>query len=203
MEENQLETTPPQSGIEGQDPDAAMAGGTGTVGGAPALSGAEAAPTAEPVPSGEAETEHGPAPAEQGGAALSSAQREALARERQALVDEQLRRIRALDPEIRSLEDLTRADNFETLYALVRRGNSLVDAFKLANFERLTQRAEASAMQRYRNGLESARHLSATQTRGMGGVPVPADVAAQYRAINPGISDGEIATHWNRQRREL
>ena len=60
------------------------------------------------------------------------------------------------------------------------------------------RRAEQAAVQRYRNGLAGTRHLAATVNRASGGVPVPADVAAQYRALNPGISDGEIARHYNR-----
>lgn len=141
----------------------------------------------------------GPAEAEQTGGAGATAQDPAeLARQRQALIDGQLREIAALDPEVRTLSDLTRSESYDALYALVKRGATLSEAYRLANFERLMRRAEQAAVQRYRNGLAGTRHLAATVNRASGGVPVPADVAAQYRALNPGISDGEIARHYNR-----
>lgn len=119
------------------------------------------------------------------------------ARQREALIQSQLRQITELDPEVKTLEDLTHTEQYGQLYALVRRGYTLLDAYKLANFDRLTRRAELAAAQRYRNALDGVRHLTATRTRGAG-TPVPADVAAQYRALNPGVSDGEIARHYNR-----
>ena len=121
----------------------------------------------------------------------------ARARQREALIQSQLRQISELDPEVKSLEDLTHTEQYGQLYALVRRGYTLLDAYKLANFDRLTRRAELAAAQRYRNALDGLRHLSATRSRGTGS-PVPADVAAQYRALNPGVSDGEIARHYSR-----
>ena len=133
-----------------------------------------------------------------GGAGASVQDPAELARQRQALIDGQLREIAALDPEVRSLSDLTRSESYDALYALVKRGATLSEAYRLANFERLMRRAEQAAVQRYRNGLAGTRHLAATVNRASGGVPVPADVAAQYRALNPGISDGEIARHYNR-----
>lgn len=133
-----------------------------------------------------------------GGAGASAQDPAELARQRQALIDGQLREIAALDPEVRTLSDLTRSESYDALYALVKRGATLSEAYRLANFERLMRRAEQAAVQRYRNGLAGTRHLAATVNRASGGVPVPADVAAQYRALNPGISDGEIARHYNR-----
>ena len=144
-----------------------------------------AAPEAAEAPAAETEAPRPPENATQ------------LARQRQALIQSQLRQIAELDPEVKSLEDLTRTEQYGQLYALVRRGYTLVDAYKLANFDRLTRRAELAAAQRYRNALDGVRHLTATRSHGAGS-PVPADVAAQYRALNPGVSDGEIARHYNR-----
>ena len=175
------ETPGPQSGAEAPVPTAAEQGaGEETRPGAP-----------EPAPQPESAAE---AP---GGEPPAGADAAARARQREALIQSQLRQISELDPEVKSLEDLTHTERYGQLYALVRRGYTLLDAYKLANFDRLTRRAELAAAQRYRNALDGVRHLTATQTRGAG-CPVPADVAAQYRALNPGISDGEIARHYQR-----
>lgn len=177
------ETPGPQSGAEAPVPTAAEQGADGATGpGAP-----EPAPQPEPA----AEASGG---ADQPPAGADAAAR---ARQREALIQSQLRQISELDPEVKSLEDLTHTEQYGQLYALVRRGYTLLDAYKLANFDRLTRRAELAAAQRYRNALDGVRHLTATQTRGAGR-PVPADVAAQYRALNPGVSDGEIARHYQR-----
>ena len=175
------ETPGPQSGAEAPVPTAAEPGAGGATGpGVP-----------EPVPQPEPTAE---AP---GGEPQAGADAAARARQREALIQSQLRQISELDPEVKSLEDLTHTEQYGQLYALVRRGYTLLDAYKLANFDRLTRRAELAAAQRYRNALDGVRHLTATQTRGAGR-PVPADVAAQYRALNPGVSDGEIARHYQR-----
>ena len=128
--------------------------------------------------------------------------RRARAEERRAMVDRQLAEIARLDPTVRGLGDLTRSEQYETIYALVKRGNSLVDAYKLANFDRLTRRAAESARQRVLNELEGKRHLAATQQRGEGASPVPPEVAEQYRLINPGITEAEMRRHYNRGRRK-
>lgn len=176
-----VETPGPQSGAEAPVPTAAEQG-----------AGAETRPGApEPAPQPE------PAAEAPGGEPQAGTDAAARARQREALIQSQLRQISELDPEVKSLEDLTHTEQYGQLYALVRRGYTLLDAYKLANFDRLTRRAELAAAQRYRNALDGVRHLTATQTRGAGR-PVPADVAAQYRALNPGVSDGEIARHYQR-----
>ncbi|MBQ2635026.1 MAG: hypothetical protein IJF88_10675 [Oscillospiraceae bacterium] len=177
-----VETSGPQSGAEAPVPTAAEPGADGATGpGAPD-------PAQQPEPTAEAPG---------GGEPQAGTDPAARARQREALIQSQLRQISELDPEVKSLEDLTHTEQYGQLYALVRRGYTLLDAYKLANFDRLTRRAELAAAQRYRNALDGVRHLTATQTRGAGR-PVPADVAAQYRALNPGVSDGEIARHYQR-----
>ena len=154
-----------------------------------------------PEASGQAAPEEAAHPQEGPSAEPEAARVPATAAQRQALIQSQLRQIAELDPEVKSLEDLTHTEQYGQLYALVRRGYTLVDAYKLANFDRLTRRAELAAAQRYRNALDGVRHLTATRSHGTGS-PVPADVAAQYRALNPGVSDGEIARHYSRYHKD-
>ena len=80
----------------------------------------------------------------------------------------------------------------------MKKGNSLLDAFKLANFETLSQGAAARARQAAINAAQSKQHLAQTQTRGKGAVTVPSDVRELYRTMNPGVTDAEIQAHYSR-----
>lgn len=122
------------------------------------------------------------------------------AREQQAKlkVEEQLKEISALDPTIQELKDLAKMETYPKFYELVKRGNTLTDAFKLANYEALTGRAAAASRQAAINSAQGKQHLSPTTQRGAGAVSVPADVKAEYLAFNPDATDAEIQQHYNR-----
>lgn len=55
----------------------------------------------------------------------------------QQIMSEQLKAISAIDPQVTSLEDITKMETFGQFDAMVRQGYSLVDAYKLANFDSL------------------------------------------------------------------
>lgn len=125
-----------------------------------------------------------------------------LALEQHAL-NEGIKAISTLDPSIQSLEDITKLDTFPQFDAMVRRGYSLTDAFKLANYDRLTQKRAGAARQRAINQTAGKAHLQPTQGKESGqAVSVPPDVRAMYREMNPGISDKEIAKHYARSMKE-
>ena len=87
-------------------------------------------------------------------------------------------------------------DSYGRFYELVKRGNTLTDAFRLVNMDRLTAKAGEAAKQAALNQVASKAHLDRTVTRGAGSVTVPADVIAEYRAFNPDAADAEIRAHW-------
>ncbi len=131
-------------------------------------------------------------------AASDEAAQKVMANEARAKLDSQMAEISALDPEIRTVEDLKNMENYDRFYALVKKGNSLIDAYKLANMDKLTAGNTAAARQAAINSANSKNHLDRTTTRGAGTVTVPREVAAEYRAIMPGITDAEIAAHYNK-----
>ena len=124
------------------------------------------------------------------------AQRAVAAERAKAEIERQLGEIRELDPSITSLEDLKKIENYDRFYELVKRGNTLTDAFKLVNMDRLTAKTSEAAKQAALNQVASKAHLDRTVTRGAGSVAVPADVIAEYRAFNPDATDAEIRAHW-------
>ena len=130
--------------------------------------------------------------------AAEKARQDAQEAQTKVQVDEQLKKISELDPNIRELQDLAKMPNYPQFYELVKKGNSLLDAFKLANFETLSQGTAARARQAAINAAQSKQHLAQTQTRGKGAVPVPSDVKELYRTMNPGVTDAEIQAHYSR-----
>lgn len=131
-------------------------------------------------------------------AAAETAARQAREQQAKLKVEEQLKEISALDPSIQELKDLAKMETYPKFYELVKRGNTLTDAFKLANYEALTGRAAAASRQAAINSAQGKQHLSPTTQRGAGAVSVPADVKAEYLAFNPDATDAEIQQHYNR-----
>ena len=130
--------------------------------------------------------------------AAQAAARQAQEQQAQARIDEQLKEISALDPSITKLEDLQGMKNYSQFYELVKRGNTLVDAFKLANYDTLTRNTAAAARQAATNAARGKEHLTQTATRGAGAVSVPNDVRETYRTFNPDATDAEIQQHYNK-----
>ncbi|MCD8377074.1 MAG: hypothetical protein LUD69_09045 [Oscillospiraceae bacterium] len=130
-----------------------------------------------------------------------AARREAEQLQAKLKVEEQLRQISQLNPEVRSLADLARQPNYKELYRLVQKGNTLTDAYKLANYDALVQSAAAASRQAAVNAAVGKNHLQQTTTRGAGAVQVPAEVRELYRAFNPGVTDSEIQAHYAKRKR--
>lgn len=131
-------------------------------------------------------------------AAAETAARQAREQQAKLKVEEQLKEITALDPTIQDLKDLAKMETYPKFYELVKRGDTLTDAFKLANYDALTGRAAAASRQAAINSAQGKQHLSTTTQRGAGAVSVPADIKAEYLAFNPDATDAEIQQHYNR-----
>jgi hypothetical protein len=127
--------------------------------------------------------------------------RKAQAAVAEAKVKEQLEQIRQLDPTIGTVEDLLKAPNAKEIYDLVKKGNSLVDAFRLANFDRLRSGAAEAARQQAVVNSRGKDHLQATgNSRGTGSASVPRDELAMYRLFNPGATEAQIQAHFNKNK---
>lgn len=151
---------------------------------------------------------------DQGGqkvAARSAAPAEAPARDTHEVTQEQIDReladISKLDPGVKTLEDILALETGPAFADAVRRGASFIDAFKLANFDRLQQaRQEESAKRAQQAALNSQRskeHLTTSSQKGQGSVAVPAEELALYRKLNPKATDEEISAHYNKTVKKL
>ena len=126
-------------------------------------------------------------------------------------IDAELAEIHKLDGSVNGLEDILKLETGGAFQEAVRRGHSFLDAFKLANFDRLQKRQQAQAAQvaqraaqAARNSARSKEHLLPSGGKaGEGSVAVPGDVMEMYRMMMPGASEADIIAHYNRMQREM
>lgn len=117
----------------------------------------------------------------------------------QARIDTELQEIHALDPSIRTTEDLLSMPAAKEFYEYVRKGNTFLDAFYLANRQRLTREAAEAARQQTMNAARSKDHLHPAGTsRGSGASAVPAEELALFKLLNPEATEAEIQAYYNR-----
>lgn len=124
-----------------------------------------------------------------------SAERERTLDERARIVaDEQIRQIAEMDGSIQSVEDLMAMPEYDAFYALVKKGVSLVQAYKLTHYEALMEKTAALSARQAARSVVSRQHMSALAGGAGEGeyLSVPAEVAAQFRLSKPGITDAEI-----------
>jgi hypothetical protein len=118
--------------------------------------------------------------------------------EARARADADLAEIRKLDPTVKDMGDLLKMPNAKDFYAYVKKGNSFLDAFYLANRERLASASAEAAKQRALNNARSKDHLTATAVRGGGAISVPADELALFREFMPGASEADIQAYYKK-----
>ena len=115
--------------------------------------------------------------------------RQVIANSVNAEADAALRRdldeITKYDPNIKGIEDLASLPNFPEMLDKVARGASIVDAYKMCNFDAFMQHTNESARQQAINQMRGKSHLP-SQTTGVStgddDVEVPADIMANWKA---------------------
>lgn len=125
--------------------------------------------------------------------------KETYERQQQKLaLDTQIAELSKLDPSIQTVDDLLKQENYKDVYEYVRRGLSIPEAYKLANFDKLSGERASSAARAAALNSKSKEHLQPTAQRGEGAATVPADVMETYRFLNPNATVAEITAHYNK-----
>ena len=137
-----------------------------------------------------------------------AAPQSAAAQVTQEQINAELAEIHRLDGSVNGLEDILKLETGGAFQDAVRRGHSFLDAFKLANFDRLQNQRQNEAAQRAaqaaRNSARSKEHLRSSASKGgNGSVAVPGDVMEMYRMMMPNASEADITAHYNRMLKEM
>lgn len=111
----------------------------------------------------------------------------------QRAIDEQIKKIHALEPEISGVEDFLKLPESEEFYARVKSGMSFYDAYLISTRERREKSlAEAARTQALQNA-RSKDHLTPSGAgRGAGGRTVTSEEIADFRVFNPDATEEEI-----------
>lgn len=124
----------------------------------------------------------------------------------EAQVERELEQIRQWNPNINTVADLMQMPNAQEFYQLVKRGNSFVDAYRLANYDQITQmavdaarqQAAAAGRQQAQNLARSKDHLRSGTQQGAGAATVPRGEMELFRAFNPQASEADIQAYYNK-----
>lgn len=114
-------------------------------------------------------------------------------------IKDQISKIHAMDPSINTIQDLLTMENGAAFRKYVQKGNDFVDAYYLANRDAIErQRADEAARQAV-NSARSKDHLTATKTKGSGGlVDVPSSEMALFKELMPDAKPSDIKAYYNK-----
>ena len=111
----------------------------------------------------------------------------------QRAIDEQIKKIHALEPDVNGVEDLLKLPESEEFYARVKSGMSFYDAYLISTRERREKALAEAARAQALTGQRGKDHLTgAAASRGAGGKVVTSEELASFRIFNPTATDEEI-----------
>ena len=96
-----------------------------------------------------------------------------------------LAEISKIDPSIKSIQELAELPTFPEMLSRVERGESLLDAYKVVNFNNFMQHTEGAARQQAINQMRGKSHLASPSTSvatDNDDVEVPKDIMASWKA---------------------
>lgn len=116
-------------------------------------------------------------------------------------VDNEIAMINKLDPSIKTADDLQHSENFAAMDEYFRRGYSIYDSFRLANFDKLQRQSADAAKQHAINQAKSTSHLESTKGLSAEGgdtlAEIPKDELPIWKAYFPGLSNRELKKKYN------
>lgn len=115
-------------------------------------------------------------------------------------LESDLKAISEFAPEITTFEDLEKHESCADVISYVEKGLSLVDAFKLANYNRLSAKTTEAAKQAAINQAKSKGHMETTNSISVGVdnlTPIPESSMAMWRNAYPDISLEELTKKYN------
>ncbi len=119
--------------------------------------------------------------------------------ERRLAIEAEFRKINALDPSVKSFDDLILMENAEEFAEKVRKGYSLSDAFIITNGKKLSEKLKNQAVKATLSRLGTKQHLVSTSSAGTDSAfDVPAETYSLYKNLYPNITDKEIRKHYKK-----
>lgn len=124
-------------------------------------------------------------------------------RESERKLDEEIKQISELDASIKTLDDLINHPSYNNIVKRVQKGASVLDAYKLENFDMLTNRATDAAVQNVYNNVNNKRHMQTVSGSTTSDVVVPNEIYAMYKKNVPTWTDEQIRKHYAKEIGEI
>lgn len=120
--------------------------------------------------------------------------------EAQRRLENDLKAISEFAPEIRTIDDLEKHESCAGVLAYVKNGLNLLDAFKLANFEKLSTRNTEAAKQAAINQARSKNHMETTSAISVGVdtlTQIPDSALPRWKAAYPDLTMEQLTKKYN------
>lgn len=118
------------------------------------------------------------------------------------MIDNELAIIHEIDPSITTASDLANVENFAEIESYWKRGYTISDAFKLANFGKVSKQSIDAIKQSAINQAKSTSHLQATTSisddTGKDMVDIPADELVFWKECYPELSMKQLKEKYNK-----
>lgn len=124
--------------------------------------------------------------------------------EAQRLIEEDMKIISTINPALKTVEDLVNHESYDAVVSYVQKGNTLADAYKLANYDAITKTKTEAAKQAAINSAKSQSHLTATNSLSVGGdgeEEIPASELSRWKDMFPDASPKDLRAKYNRAKK--
>lgn len=112
-------------------------------------------------------------------------------------LEDEVRRIAQTGEAVESLADIAKLEKYPEMREKIRRGYTLEDAYLSVYRDEIEARKQEKRNERAALSAASKSHMTRTKSKGNAMASVPSDVIAEYRTLMPGMSDADIAKHYN------
>ena len=121
---------------------------------------------------------------------------EQAARDRDAKLNEEILKIHELDESIKTIDDLLASPNYDSVLEKVKAGASLLDAYRLANFDILMGKASDRGSQKTYENVANKSHIKTSTGRAVNDIVVPSEVLSIYKKNMPNWTEEQIKKHY-------
>ena len=112
-------------------------------------------------------------------------------------ISEQIEMINKIDPEINSLEDLSKLENCNDITEKVKAGYKLYDAYVICNLDKIQNAKIASAKKQAKDNYDSKGHMKKSAGKSSTVIDVPNDIYQMYKR-NTKMTDEQIKAHYKK-----
>lgn len=112
-------------------------------------------------------------------------------------LEDEVRRIAQTGEAVESLADIAKLEKYPEMREKIRRGYTLEDAYLTVYRDEIEARKQEKRNERAALSAASKSHMTRTKSKGNAMASVPSDVIAEYRTLMPGMSEADIAKHYN------